>query len=76
MLDSIKDFFVSTGDVITGLVDFVIGFIEDLVYVVKICGKFLAKIPDFFSWLPVEIVALVVVLFSIVVIYKIMGREG
>lgn len=58
------------------LVDFVIGIIQDLVYVVKLCNEFILKIPTLFVWLPTGVIALIVVIFGIVVIYKIMGREG
>lgn len=76
MLETIKQFFVSISSVITSLVDFVIGFIEDIVSVVKMTGSFVAKIPRLFSWLPTEVLAIVVLTFSVVVIYKVMGREG
>lgn len=76
MFEVIKDFFLGVSGVITGLVDFVVGFIEDIVYVVKLCTSFVAKIPKLFSWLPTPVLAIVVVTFSVVVIYKIMGREG
>lgn len=76
MLETIKDFFLNLGSIITSLVDFVVGLIEDLVSVVVMCGKFVLKIPQLFSWLPPEAVALVVSIFAIVVIYKILGREG
>lgn len=76
MLDSIKDFFLSLGNITTSLVDFVVGLIEDIVYVVKLCGSFVLKIPQLFSWLPAPVVALIVILFAVVVIYKILGREG
>ena len=76
MLEAIKNFFVSIADVITSLVDFVVGFIKDIVYIVKLCGTFVAKIPRLFSWLPSGVLAIVVLTFSVVVIYKIMGREG
>ena len=76
MLETIKDFFLSLADVITSLVDFVIGMITDLVYVVKLCGSFVLKIPTLFSWLPTPAVAIIVSIFAVVVIYKILGREG
>lgn len=76
MLETIKDFFLGVSGVITSLVDYVIGFIEDIVFVVKLCGAFVAKIPLLFSWLPAEAVALVVIIFGVVVIYKVLGREG
>lgn len=76
MLETLKNFFLGLADVITSLIDFVVGTIQDLVYVVKLCGSFVAKIPAFFSWLPGEAVALIVTIFAVVVIYKILGREG
>lgn len=76
VLETIKDFFLSLADVITSLVDFVIGMITDLVYVVKLCGSFVLKIPTLFSWLPTPAVAIIVSIFAVVVIYKILGREG
>lgn len=36
MLETIKDFFLNMGNVIMSLVDFVIGIVEDLVYVVTL----------------------------------------
>ena len=76
LLETIKDFFLSVSDVITSLVDFVVGMITDLVYVVKLCGSFVLKIPTLFSWLPAPAVAIIVSIFAVVVIYKILGREG
>lgn len=76
MLETIKDFFLNLGNIITSLVDFVVGMIEDLVSVVVLCGKFVLKIPTLFSWLPPEAVALIVTIFAVVVIYKVLGREG
>lgn len=76
MLESIKNFLFSIGNVITSLVDFVVGFIEDIVYVVKLCASFVAKIPLLFSWLPAPALALIIIIFSVVVIYKVLGREG
>lgn len=76
MLDTIKNFFVGIADVVTSLIDFVIGFIEDIVYVVKLCATFVSKIPNLFSWLPSGVLAIIVIIFSVVVIYKVMGREG
>lgn len=76
MLETIKNFFLSFANIITSLVDFVVGFIEDIVYVVKLCGSFVAKIPLLFAWLPPQAIALIVIIFSVVVIYKVLGREG
>lgn len=76
MLETIKNFFLGMANVITSLIDFVVGFVEDIVYVVKLCASFVAKIPQLFSWLPSGVLAIIVLTFSVVVIYKVMGREG
>lgn len=76
MLETIKDFFVSIGDFFVSIYEFVIGFFRDIAYVIKLTGEFVLKIPEYFDWLPTEVVALIVVIFGIVVIYKVLGREG
>lgn len=73
---AVGDFFIGIADAVTGLIDFAISFIEDIVYITKLTGEFVLKIPDYFTFLPAEAVALIVSIFGVVVIYKIMGREG
>lgn len=75
-MDAILEFFKGIGDGIVAVFDFLIGIINDLVYIVQLTGKFLAQIPAYFSWLPPELLAIIVSIFAIVVIYKILGREG
>lgn len=69
LLQSIADFFVAIFEIVMGL-------IRDIVQMVKMLGEFVGKIPDLFGWLPPAAVSLIVVLFSVVVIYKVIGREG
>ena len=75
MLNTIKDFFLGLTDIISSLVNVVVGLVEDTVYIIKLCGSFVAKIPTLFSWLPTPVLAILVSMFAVVVIYKIMGRE-
>jgi len=75
-LASIKEYIVSIGEFFSSIFDFVIGIFEDIAYVVKLTAEFVVKIPDYFSWLPPELVALIVTIFGVVVIYKVLGREG
>lgn len=76
MLDTIKNVLVGIGDFFVSIYEFVIGFFRDIAYVIELTAEFVAKIPDYFDWLPAEVVALIVVIFGIVVIYKVLGREG
>ena len=70
------DFFKGVGNAITSIIDFVIGFFEDLVYMIKLLGQVIVNIPSYFSWLPAEVVAILVLIIGVVVVYKILGREG
>lgn len=63
-------------EAITSAIDFLFGIIEDLVYMVQLLGQFILDIPSYLSWLPSGVVAVFITIFSIVVIYKIIGREG
>lgn len=70
------DFFSTIGNAIILIFEFIFSFFRDLVYIIKVTGLFLYQIPVYFSWLPSTLISSLVVLFGIVVIYKIMGREG
>lgn len=75
-MDAVVSFFTGLGNAIVSVFDFVISFFSDLIYVIQLLGKVVLSIPSYFSWMPGSISALLVTLFAIVVIYKILGREG
>ena len=75
-IQSIIDFFVGLGDMIMSVVDFVVSFFSDLAYIVKLTAEFVLQIPVYLAWLPGPVLAIVVITFGVVVIYKVMGREG
>lgn len=63
-------------DVFNSVVDFVVSFFQDLVSIIKLVGQSVLKIPDYLSAIfPSEFIAIVVLAFSIVVIYKVLGRD-
>lgn len=74
-MSAIIDFFTGFADFFGSIIDFVIGFFEDLVFVIKTLGEFLIHIPSYFSWLPGPALILLITTFSIVVIYMILGRQ-
>lgn len=43
---------------------------------VKLLAGYVAKIPDWFDWLPAEVLYILLAIVAVVVIYKILGREG
>ena len=75
-MEAILDFLEGFVETITSVVDFVFGFFDDIVYLISITGQVLGQIPAYFSWLPGELIALLGVLLALIVLYKILGREG
>lgn len=75
-MQGILNFFQGIGDAIVAVIDFVISFFGDIVYLIQLLGKAVVSLPSFIDWLPAEMVTLLIVLISVVVIYKILGREG
>ena len=70
-------------DVLTGfidlcifIVDFVISTIRDLIYMVSLLGEITTNLPSYLGWLPSQILTNFLLIISIVVVYKIIGREG
>ena len=75
-MEAILDFLEGFVETVTSLVDFVIGFFDDIVYLIDVTGQVMTQIPSYFLWLPSELVALFGVLLALIVLYKILGREG
>lgn len=74
-MTAVINFIKGIGDGLMAIVDFVSGLIEDVLYIVKITAEFVAKIPEYISFLPPSVIAMIVSIFAVVVIYKILGRE-
>ena len=67
-IKSIANFFITVGQ-------FIVDFISDLVYAIGLIGKTILEIPSYLGWLPSSLIAMLTTIFSIVVIYKILGRD-
>lgn len=74
-MQAIIDMFSGFIDAIGSIIDFIVDFFADLVFVIATLGQFVLEIPGYFIWLPTEIIALIITIFSIVVIYMILGRK-
>lgn len=72
MISALKSIF----NLISSVVSFIIGFFQDLVYMISLLGKFILSLPTYLSWLPPTFITAVTLIFTIVVIYKVLGREG
>ena len=63
-------------DALWAVLEVIGDFINDMVWTFEVLGKAVIHIPTYISWLPEPIIALIVGCFSIVVLYKVLGREG
>lgn len=75
-MDAIITFFQSIGNAITGLIDFLVSLIQDLVWLVQTLAWAMMQVPRLVAWLPTQIHALIITLFGVVMLYKLIGREG
>lgn len=75
MLQGILDFFTALLEPILVLFDLVISFVQDIVYIITLLGGFALTLPRLLDFLPSACVLLLVGVFSVVIIYKILGRE-
>lgn len=75
-MDAIIEFFTGIADAVSAAFGFLFGLISDIVYLVQLTGKFLSQLPLYFSWIPGELLTLIMLISTIVVLYKVLGREG
>lgn len=75
MMGTIINFLKGIANGVTAIISFVLDLIADLLYVGQLLAQTVAQIPELFSFLPAELLALVVSAISIVVIYKLIGRD-
>lgn len=76
MLESILSAIESVVGFIDTIWQFIQDFTSDTFEMIKLVGDTVSKIPSYLSWLPPQIITPLIVLFGVVVIYKILGREG
>lgn len=72
-------FFDTLAQIAEGIVNavkFLIELVGDIIYTVELVGESVLKIPDYLSFLPPAFVTILLVIFGVVVVYKIIGREG
>lgn len=75
-MSAIINFLKGIADGVKAAIDFLLSMIADIAYVVQLTAKFVAEIPQYLSFIPGPVVAMIVAMFAVVVIYKILGREG
>lgn len=75
-MEVVISFFSGLADMVLTPFRWLASLIEDIAYIAKLLVKALAAIPSYFSWIPDDALAILLVIFGIVAIYKLAGREG
>lgn len=75
-MKAIADFLTGFGSLLLSLIKLVVNTVIDLVYMIQLLAQMLANIPAYFGWIPTAVASSIVVIFSFVIIYKVLGREG
>jgi len=76
MLQQILNVVKSIGDLVVGLVKFIPKLLTDFIMVIDLVVGAVAQLPTMFVVFPSVISALLISVFGVVVVYKILGREG
>ena len=75
-MDAIIGFCTGIADLLGGLVDLVLGFFGDIVYLIRLTAKAVTALPSYLALLPGPATVILMWIFGVVVIYKVLGREG
>lgn len=76
MLRTIKDTLIWIYDFFISIFDFVVNIFRDLSAMANIMRQAIAAIPSYLRWFPSAFTTMILVLITIAVAYKILGREG
>lgn len=74
-MTAITNFLQGIAEGFQAIIAFVQTLIEDTAYIAQLLGEFVVQIPDYLSFLPAPVLTIIVTLFTVVVIYKILGRD-
>lgn len=75
-MSAISNFFSSLGELLGAIGQWFIDTLLDLWYAVSMMIDFSLMLPQVFRWLPASAVLVMTMTFAIVIVYKILGREG
>lgn len=62
-------------EVLVDIWEILSNLVSDIPYIIGLLTSFLANIPGYFSWLPSEVVSLLITAFGVVIIYMISNRK-
>lgn len=74
-MSTLIQFISGIGDAILSAFEFLSSLVKDTLYVAQLCAQAVLSIPDYFSFFPSEVLVPVMALFTLAVVYLILGRQ-
>lgn len=71
IFDAVKSFF----EFVIGAVKFFVKLLHDLLYVLDMIAAVVVKMPSYLGFFPTVVISLFAVCLSVVVVYKVVGRD-
>lgn len=75
-MGEIINFFKTLIDILVAVIRFVVQLVADLGNVVQLLTQTVANLPMVLGFFPASCIGLLLAIFSVVIIYKVLGREG
>lgn len=75
-MEDILDMIEGFVEMIESLIDFVMDLVQGLLYIYDLLFTIIGNLPSYLAWMPGSFSYLIIAIFGIVVIYKVLGREG
>ena len=69
------DFLSVIVDLLMGVIDFIIKFITEIIYIIKLTGTIISNIASYFYFMPAVVSTALIALITIAIAYKIAGRD-
>lgn len=74
-MTAILNFIKGIAKGIQTMVSFVADLVSDTAYLVSLLAEFVSDIPEYFSFFPAPILAMIGTIFTVVVVLRVLGRD-
>lgn len=74
-MDAIITFFQTLGNAFSAIIDFVVRFFSDLIYLIELLVEFAAAAPGWYTWIPPIVAYIISLTLSLIVVLRIAGRD-
>lgn len=74
-MSAIFEFFEKIGSFFNTVINLVVTVFEDIIFVMKLMFDTLSNFSMYVSWLPSAVISVVITGITVVVIYKVVGRD-